>query len=88
MKSEAKLLMFFMLLSISLNAQDEQQKHWKMAGKVGFNFSQSHLSNWAAGGQSALNSLALFRYEANYSNGPVKFDNNIDMNLGYSLIGK
>ena len=87
MKSKGKLLMFIMLLTLSLNAQDEEQRYWKKAGKVGFNFSQSHLSNWAAGGQSALNSLALFRYEANYLKGPVKFDNNLDMNLGYSLIG-
>jgi hypothetical protein len=88
MKTEAKLIILLTILSISLSAQEEQQKYWKKSGKIGFNFSQSHLSNWAAGGQSALNSLALFRYEANYLKGTVKFDNNLDINLGYSLIGK
>ncbi|HMM12318.1 MAG TPA: DUF3078 domain-containing protein [Bacteroidales bacterium] len=88
MRTKAAVFSLATILSIALHAQDQEPKPWKCSGKVGFNFSQSHLSNWAAGGQSALNSLALFRYDANYAKNQVKFDNNIDINLGYSLIGK
>lgn len=87
MKTET--LVFVLLMTFfGLKAQEEPAKYWKRSGKAGLNISQTHLSNWAAGGQSTLNSLALFRYEANYARESAKFDNNIDFNLGYALIGK
>jgi hypothetical protein len=82
------LIVLLLLIGLGLKGQEEPPKNWKKSGKIGLNFSQSHLSNWAAGGQSNLNSLALFRYEANYAKGSVKFDNIIDANLGYAFIGK
>lgn len=84
----ATLATVLLITFIGLKAQEEPAKHWKRSGKAGLNISQSHVSNWAAGGQSNLNSLALFRYEANYARESTKFDNNIDINLGYALIGK
>ncbi|MBK9290201.1 MAG: DUF3078 domain-containing protein [Bacteroidetes bacterium] len=88
MKKTILFLIPAIIAANSLLAKQDTLSHWKTAGKVGFNFSQSHLSNWAAGGQSSLNTLMLFRYDFNYAKGAMKFDNNIDMNLGYSLIGK
>lgn len=77
-----------LLFALQLTAQEEQTtSNWKREGKVGLNFSQSHLSNWAAGGQSALNTLGLFGYKANYSKDKIQWDNNFDFALGYSIIG-
>lgn len=88
MKTKVAFTALAVIVCLTLKAQEEAPKHWKSQGKVGFNFSQSHLSNWAAGGQSAMNTMVVFRYELNYAHGPMKFDNNISSNLGYSLIGK
>ncbi len=76
-----------LLMMPHLFAQDEES-NWTREGKVGLNFSQSHLTNWAAGGQSALNTLGLFGYKANYAKEKHQWDNYLDVALGYSLIGK
>lgn len=78
-----------MLSSFFSFAQESADtSYWKRNGKAGLNFSQSHLSNWAAGGQSALNTLGLLNYVANYSRDNIMWDNALDMNLGYSIIGE
>lgn len=61
--------------------------YWKKNGKISFNFSQSHLSNWSAGGQSAINGLGLFGYNANYKKANKIWDNSLGLTLGYSLLG-
>jgi hypothetical protein len=80
------LAIFFAGLQL-LAQETETVSNWKNEGKIGLNFSQSHLSNWAAGGQSALNSLGIFGYKANYSKDKHQWDNTIDLALGYSIIG-
>ncbi len=80
------LALFF--VTPHLTAQDEAlPSNWKKEGKIGLNLSQSHLSNWAAGGQSALNTLGLFSYKANYAKDKYQWDNFLDLALGYSVIG-
>jgi hypothetical protein len=68
-------------------SQDESMSNWKRSGSVSLNFSQSHLSNWAAGGENALNSSGRFIYQANYEKGKNKWNTNLDLGLGYSIIG-
>ena len=65
-------------------AQETEEKHWSHGGFVGFNISQSHFSNWTAGGQDNVNGLSTFKYNLNYLKGKSKWDNNIDLALGYS----
>ena len=65
-------------------AQDAEEKNWTHGGFVGFNVSQSHFSNWTSGGQDNVNGLGTFTYSANYLKGKSKWDNNIDLALGYS----
>lgn len=65
-------------------AQDAEEKKWTHGGFVGLNVSQSHFSNWTSGGQDNVNGLGTFKYNLNYLNGKSKWDNNIDLALGYS----
>ena len=65
-------------------AQDAVEKNWKHGGFVGFNISQSHFSNWTSGGQDNVNGLGTLKYNMNYLNGKSKWDNTLDLALGYS----
>ncbi|PKP49843.1 MAG: hypothetical protein CVT92_14840 [Bacteroidetes bacterium HGW-Bacteroidetes-1] len=87
MKKNAVLLSYLLIASLVLNAQDKQPENWTREGKFGLNLSQNHLSNWAAGGQSSLNSLGNLNYSANYLKDNTKWDNSLNLNLGYSIIG-
>jgi len=75
-----------MLLSVNVAiAQDGGIKSpWTHGGNVGFNMAQSHFDNWAPGGQDNINFLGLAKYNINYVNGNHKWDNGIDLQLGYS----
>ena len=57
---------------------------WTHGGNVGFNMAQSHFDNWAPGGQDNINFLGLAKYDINYKKGNHKWDNGIDLQLGYS----
>lgn len=81
------LLTFAVMLFASqmIFAQEEaEQKNWTHGGFVGLNVSQSHFSNWTAGGQDNVNGLGTFKYNMNYLNGKSKWDNTLDLALGYS----
>lgn len=80
------LLSFVMIIFASqvIFAQDAEEKKWTHGGFVGLNVSQSHFSNWTAGGQDNVNGLGTFKYNMNYLNGKSKWDNTLDLALGYS----
>ena len=81
------LLTFAVMLFASqmIFAQEEaEQKNWTHGGFVGLNVSQSHFSNWTVGGQDNVNGLGTFKYNMNYLNGKSKWDNTLDLALGYS----
>ena len=77
-----------MLLSVNVAfAQDEAEapaSNWTHGGNVGFNLAQSHFDNWSAGGQDNINFLGLAKYEINFKKDSHKWDNSIDLQLGYS----
>ncbi len=82
-----KLFLPLVALLLSMNvafAQDAPASPWTHGGNVGFNMAQSHFDNWAPGGQDNINFLGLAKYDINYKNGNHKWDNNIDLQLGYS----
>ena len=82
-----KLLLPLIALLLSMNvafAQDAPASPWAHGGNVGFNMAQSHFDNWAPGGQDNINFLGLAKYDINYKNGNHKWDNGIDLQLGYS----
>ncbi len=76
-----------LLLSVNVAfAQEEetQTSPWTHGGTVGFNMAQSHFDNWSAGGQDNINFLGLAKYEINFQKGNHKWDNSIDLQLGYN----
>ena len=81
-----KVLFTFLAISIALVsfAQDEQPQGWSHKGNIGLNFGQSSYTNWAAGGQNAINWQGLFNYGLYYLNGNFKWDNTLTTALGYS----
>ena len=82
-----KLFLPLIALLLSVNvafAQDAPASPWTHGGNVGFNMAQSHFDNWAPGGQDNINFLGLAKYDINYKNGNHKWDNSLDLQLGYS----
>ena len=79
-------LTLFMLTQVTY-AQEETPKNWTSKGTVGLNFSQSYLSNWAAGGDNALNWQGILNYSINYAKNKEKWENGIALKLGYSHLG-
>lgn len=84
MKKFLLSLTMVLFASQMIFAQDAEEKNWTHGGFVGLNVSQSHFSNWTSGGQDNVNGLGTFKYSANYLKGKSKWDNNIDLALGYS----
>lgn len=87
MKKITLLLLAIMSLNLAFAQEEEAPKKWNRAGDVGLNFSQSHLSNWAAGGDNALNWQSILNYSVNYAHEKNKWDNSISLALGYSHLG-
>ena len=76
------------MMGVSVMAQEgetpEKTSNWTKKGSVGLNFSQVSFTNWAAGGQNALNWLGTFNYSINYAKDKFKWDNSLNTALGYS----
>lgn len=85
-KSIILLTLLFFTMAVVI-AQTDTVKYWKTDGRVGFNFAQGYLSNWAAGGTSSLNTQGYLQYKANYAKENAKWDNSFDFLLGYSIFG-
>ena len=81
-----KVLLSVLTLTLAMVsfAQDEQPQGWTHKGNIGLNFGQSSYTNWAAGGQNALNWQGVFYYELRYLKGNFKWDNILNTSLGYS----
>lgn len=82
-----KLFLPLIALLLSVNvafAQDAPASPWTHGGNVGFNMAQSHFDNWSAGGQDNINFLGIAKYDINFKKGKNKWDNGIDLQLGYS----
>jgi hypothetical protein len=55
---------------------------WKRGGVITISYSQSSLTNWAAGGQSSQTASGLLSMFANYKKGKGLWENNIDIGYG------
>jgi len=55
---------------------------WKTGGALGFNLNQTYLSNWAAGGQSAVALTGLFNLFGNYAKDRFAWSNSLDVAYG------
>lgn len=57
---------------------------WRRGGYITLNFSQTSLTNWAAGGQSSVSGNSLISLFLKYRKGKATWDNTFD--LGYGLL--
>ena len=73
-----------LLMGVAAVAQEEKTSNWTRSGNIGLNFAQASYTNWAAGGQNALNWLGTFNYSINYAKNNFKWDNTLATSLGYS----
>ncbi|MDZ7821073.1 MAG: DUF3078 domain-containing protein [Candidatus Marinimicrobia bacterium] len=78
------LLIVSLLFSALLVAQDDAEAGWKKGGQGAFNFSQTALSNWSGGGESALSLNTFLSMFANYQKEKLSWDNDLD--LAYGLL--
>ncbi|MCW0483036.1 DUF3078 domain-containing protein [Gaoshiqia sediminis] len=56
---------------------------WNMGGDGTVGFTQTYLSNWKKGGQSALSTLVVLRGYANYSSKKLKWENSAEIRNGW-----
>jgi hypothetical protein len=63
-------------------------KVWKHGALFNSNFTNTSLSNWAAGGQNSLTITTLFNAFANYKNGNNQWSNYIELGYGLTKLGK
>jgi hypothetical protein len=83
MKRQMILGLLIVAMGVSAMAQ-ETTSNWTKKGNFGLNFAQSSYTNWAAGGQNALNWQGIFNYAINYAKDNFKWDNTLATALGYS----
>lgn len=101
MKKQTLLLFAFLIMGFSmvsaqitdaekqLRAQSKDTLDgWKTAGVLGFNFSQTSLTNWAAGGQNSFALNGYFSASANYKKDKNVWDNSLDVGYGILRQGK
>jgi hypothetical protein len=70
--------------TIGKDPKDTIPKTWKTGGLFNFNFGQTSLSNWAAGGDNLqLNINGFLNLHAFYAKNRSAWDNNLDLALGY-----
>ncbi len=87
MKRTMLTAMIILMAIMNAQTQEEESKPWTSKGIISLNFSQSHFSNWAAGGENAFNAASKLLYELNFADDNTKWDNTFDFALGYSLLG-
>ena len=74
----------FILVPILAFAQNPDSLTWKRKLNFAVNFNQSAFSsNWKAGGVNSIGLNSTFNYKANYKQGKVSWDNEIDLAYGF-----
>lgn len=61
---------------------------WQKGMFIGLNFSNTGLSNWAGGGQNAINISSLLNLHANMKTETSSFQNSLELAYGMTKLGK
>lgn len=90
MKKILRLILALVLSTSVATAQEQAPEDgpWKNGGNFALNFSQSSLTNWAAGGQNAIAFNAFFNYFADYTKGKSLWETRLDLAYGLTKEGK
>lgn len=78
------LIALLLSVNVAFAQDDAPASAWTHGGNVGFNMAQSAFDNWAPGGQNNINFLGLLKYNISFKKDNHKWDNGIDLQLGYS----
>lgn len=84
LKSYLQTAIISLFIMSSLQAQTDSASNWKIGGILGSTFSQTYLSNWAAGGENSLSITSIFNIYFNYSKKEISWDNSF--NIGYGTL--
>lgn len=68
----------------SAASQPDTVKNWIIGGRVGLNFTNVSLTNWASGGQESVSGTGNFLIKANYKKNKFKWKNSLE--VAYGLI--
>ena len=86
-----RILLFVIALVFIANAysQDSVKKDtaWKFGGMFALTLSQTGFTNWAAGGENSYSGNGRVGLFANYIQGKIAWENNLDMAYGRSKQG-
>ncbi|MCO5250095.1 MAG: DUF3078 domain-containing protein [Candidatus Kapabacteria bacterium] len=86
------LLITFLFLNYFVYSQDANvaasDSTWDKGMFIGLNFSNTGLSNWAGGGQNAINVSSLLNLHANMKKENSSFQNSLEMAYGMTKLGK
>jgi hypothetical protein len=88
MKIKFTLIALLLVLAFKADAQiaiveDTTVNGWKKGGFLAVNFNQVSLTNWAAGGESALSATALGNAFVKYRKNDVYFESVLDAGFGF-----
>jgi Protein of unknown function (DUF3078) len=75
-------------LLITGTASAQKDTSWVTGGTIGINFSQTSLTNWAAGGENSIAINSLVNVFAKYKKGRTAWDNSLDMGYGMLKAGE
>jgi hypothetical protein len=77
------------ILSVKINdALPDSAQKWNRGALFNTNFTNTTLSNWAAGGQNALTITTMANLFANYKNGDKQWSNSLELGYGITRLGK
>jgi len=81
--SSILLVMFpFFVFAQDVAKKAPKDTLWETSATITLNFSQVYLNNWAAGGNSSVSGLGIFKYDANYKKEKLSWDNSFDFRYG------
>lgn len=66
---------------------DAKEFGWATSGRIGANFTQVGLKNWAGGGVNTVGITGLFSYSANYSSEVSLWENSLEIGYGLTKLG-
>jgi len=82
MKKISFLLISFLFIFSTSNAQNPDTSYWEVSGITSVSFSQTSFKYWSAGGNNSASANALFSIHANYAKDKTSWKNTLDLGYG------
>ena len=89
MKKLTLLILINTLISLSLSAQETEEKKpspWKLNGSASLNFVQSSFTNWSAGGNNSVAGTTSSNLKLLYSKEKINWETNLALAYGLTFL--